>query len=132
MQLSFRSLALFTALLCFALALVWGLRPNLLLWLWSVEYSSATGLVSRRNAALFLGLGVMFYRARHAPPSELRSAMTAGFSTGCLVLALLGMGEWINGNAGPGILLAVATETVLGLAFIQAHRSAVTQPQASV
>ena len=36
--------------------------------------------MSRRNAALFLGLGVMFYRARHAPPSELRSAMTAGFS----------------------------------------------------
>jgi hypothetical protein len=131
MQLSFRALATLTALLCFALALAWGLRPDLLLWLWSVEYSSATGLVSRRNAALFLGIGVMFYRARHAPPSDTRRAMTAGFSIGCLVLAVLGFGEWINGNAGPGILLAVATETVLGLAFIQAHRSSVVQPQAS-
>ncbi|NVZ53381.1 hypothetical protein HX792_23785 [Pseudomonas sp. B6002] len=131
MSLSFRALATFTALLCFALALVWGLRPDLLLWLWSVEYSSATGLVSRRNAALFLAIGIMFYRARHAPPSDTRSALTTGFITGCLVLAVLGFSEWINGNAGPGILLAVATETVLGLAFIQAHRSSVIQPQTS-
>jgi hypothetical protein len=132
MQLSFRSLATFTALLCFALALVWGLRPDLLLWLWSVEYSNATGLVSRRNAALFLGIGIMFWRARHAPPSDIRRAMTSGFAVGCLVLAVLGFSEWINGNAGPGILLAVATETVLGLAFIQAHRSSVVRPQTSV
>lgn len=131
MLLSFRNLATFTALLCFALALVWGLRPDLLLWLWSVEYSNATGMVSRRNAALFLGIGIMFYRARHAPPSDTRRALTTGFITGCLVLALLGFGEWINGNAGPGILLAVATETVLGLAFIQAHRSSVPHTQAS-
>ncbi|WP_458375137.1 hypothetical protein [Pseudomonas pergaminensis] len=131
MLLNFRTLATFTALLCFAHALVWGLRPDLLLWLWSVEYSNATGMVSRRNAALFLGIGIMFYRARHAPPSDTRRALTTGFITGCLVLALLGFGEWINGNAGPGILLAVATETVLGLAFIQAHRSSVPHTQAS-
>ncbi|KAB0519907.1 hypothetical protein [Pseudomonas extremorientalis] len=131
MRLNFRTLATFTALLCFALALVWGLRPDLLLWLWSVEYSNATGMVSRRNAALFLGIGIMFYRARHAPPSDTRRALTTGFVAGCLVLALLGFGEWINGNAGPGILLAVATETVLGLAFIQAHRSSVPHTQAS-
>lgn len=131
MPFRFYTLALFTALLCFALALVWGLRPDLLLWVWSVEYSSATGLVSRRNAALFLAIGIMFYRARHAPPSDTRRALTCGFITGCLVLAVLGFSEWINGNAGPGILLAVATETVLGLAFLQAHRSSVIQPQAS-
>ena len=132
MLLSFRTLATFTALLCFALALIWGLRPDLLLWVWSVEYSSGTGLVSRRNAALFLGIGIMFWRARHAPPSDIRRAMTSGFAVGCLVLAVLGFSEWINGNAGPGILLAVATETVLGLAFIQAHRSSVVRPQTSV
>lgn len=131
MQLNFRTLATATALLCFALALVWGLRPDLMLWLWSVEYSSATGLVSRRNAALFLGLGVMFYRARHAPPSDTRRAMTTGFITGCFALAVLGFSEWIHGSAGPGILLAVITEAVLGLAFIQAHRSSVVQAQAS-
>jgi len=131
MPLSFRTLATFTALLCFTLALLWGLRPGLLLWLWSVEYSSATGLVARRNAALFLAISIMFYRARHAPSDATRRALTSGFATGCLVLAGLGLSEWISGNAGPGILLAVATETVLGLAFIQAHRSSLIQPQAT-
>ena len=131
MPLRFHTLALFTALLCFALALIWGLRPDWLLWLWSVEYSSATGLVARRNAALFLALGIMFYRARHAPPSDTRRAISTGFITGCFVLAALGLSEWISGNAGPGILLAVAAETVLGLAFIQAHRASVLTPQAA-
>jgi hypothetical protein len=131
MSLSFRTLATFTACLCFALALIWGLRPDLLLLMWDVEYSSATGLVARRNAALFLALGVMFYRIRHAVPCDTRRAVTLGFITGCFVLAALGLSEWISGHAGPGILLAVATETVLGLAFIQAHKASVTQPQTS-
>ena len=131
MPLSFRTLATATALLCFVLALVWGLRPDLLLGMWGVTSSDATGLVARRSAALFLGIGIMFYRARHAPPSDTRRAMTSGFAIGCLVLAVLGVCEWFSGNAGPGIFLAVATETVLGLAFVQAHRSSVVHSQAS-
>ena len=131
MPLSFRALATFTALLCVALALVWGLRPDLLLAVWGVDYHGSTGLVARRNAALFLAIGIMFYRARQAPPNATRRAMTFGFSLGCLVLAVLGLGEWLMGNAGPGILLAVATETVLGLAFVQAHRSSVIRSQAT-
>ncbi|WP_421556119.1 hypothetical protein [Pseudomonas kitaguniensis] len=127
MSLSFRNLATFTALLCFALALLWGLRPGLLLWLWSVEYSSAAELLARRNAALFLAIGIMFYRARHAPRSDTRSALTSGFTAGCFALAVLGFSEWLNGNAGPGILLAVATELILGLAFVQAHRLSMNQ-----
>jgi hypothetical protein len=129
MQLHFRTLATFTALLCFALAVIWGVRPDWPLWLWSVEYSDATGLVARRNAALFLAIGIMFYRARHSQPSATRRALTTGFVTGCFVLALLGISEWINGHAGPGILLAVFTETALGLAFIQAQRSSLAQPE---
>lgn len=131
MPLSFRTLATATALLCFVLALVWGLRPDLQLGMWGVTSSDATGLVARRSAALFLAIGIMFYRARHAPPSDTRRAMTSGFAIGCLVLAVLGVCEWFSGNAGPGIFLAVATETVLGLAFIQAHRSSVVHSQAS-
>ncbi|MEX5539120.1 hypothetical protein [Pseudomonas poae] len=131
MPLSFRTLATATALLCFVLALVWGLRPDLLLGMWGVTSSDATGLVARRSAALFVAIGIMFYRARHAPPSDTRRAMTSGFAIGCLVLAVLGVCEWFSGNAGPGIFLAVATETVLGLAFIQAHRSSVVHSQAS-
>lgn len=130
MQLRFYPLAHFTAWLCFALALAWGWRADLLLWLWSVEYSDATGLVARRNALLFLAIGIMFYRLRHAAPSPTRNAVTSGFIAGCLGLAVLGVVEWLNGRAGPGILLAVLTETALGLGFIQAQKSELVQSHA--
>lgn len=122
MQLSFRMLSTFTAALCFLLALVWGLMPDKLLATWSLDYSTATGLVARRSAVLFAALGVMFYGVRNEVPSPIRTALSHGFIVGCWGLAAVGFGEWLNGHAGPGILLAVVVELALGLAFFQTRR----------
>ncbi|MFW9081541.1 hypothetical protein ACOI9X_20070 [Pseudomonas sp. P2757] len=122
MQLSFRTLSTFTCSLCFLLALVWGLVPEVLLAIWSIEYSPAAGFVARRSAVLFAGLGVMFYLVRNAPVSIARNAMSNGFIVGCFGLAVLGFAEWLNGHAGPAILLAVLVEFALGLGFVQARR----------
>ncbi|MFW0754297.1 hypothetical protein ACN1C3_06030 [Pseudomonas sp. H11T01] len=125
MQFTFRSLATFTAALCFVLAIVWGFFPDVLLSIWGIEYSGATGLVSRRSAVLFLAFSVVFYRARRAPPSSTRRAVSTGMVVACFGLAALGLGEWLNGHAGPGILLAVIVEIALGLGFIQTKRIAI-------
>ncbi|ALI04338.1 hypothetical protein C1Y08_24985 [Pseudomonas sp. FW306-02-F02-AA] len=125
MQFSFRTLSMFTAGLCFALALVWGFIPEVMLSIWSIGYSDATGLVARRSAMLFVALGVMFYQARNTPPSVSRSALSSGLVVAVFGLATLGVGEWLNGHAGPGILLAVAVEIALGLAFLQTRRAPV-------
>lgn len=122
MQLSFRALATFTAALCFLLALVWGLMPDWLLSIWGLEYSLTVGIVARRSAMLFAALGVMFYLVRNESPSTTRHALSNGFMVGCWGLAALGFGEWLNGHAGPGILLAVVVELALGLAFLQTKR----------
>jgi hypothetical protein len=122
MQLSFRALSTFTATLCFLLALVWGLMPDWLLSIWGLEYSLAVGVVARRSAMLFAALGVMFYLVRNESPSTTRHALSNGFMVGCWGLAALGFGEWLNGHAGPGILLAVVVELALGLAFLQTRR----------
>lgn len=122
MQLSFRALSTFTSLLCFLLALVWGLMPDWLLSIWGLEYSLAVGVVARRSAVLFAALGVMFYLVRNESPSTTRHALSNGFMVGCWGLAALGFGEWLNGHAGPGILLAVVVELALGLAFLQTKR----------
>ena len=122
MQLSFRALSGITSSLCFLLALAWGLFPEVLLAIWSIEYSTAVGFVARRSAVLFAALGVMFFLVRNAPPSLARSALSNGFIVGCFGLAVLGFGEWLNGHAGPGILLAVLVELALGLGFVQARR----------
>ena len=122
MQLSFRALSTFTSLLCFLLALVWGLMPDGLLSIWDLEYSLAVGVVARRSSMLFAALGVMFYLVRNESPSITRHALSNGFMVGCWGLAALGFGEWLNGHAGPGILLAVVVELALGLAFLQTKR----------
>lgn len=125
MQLSFRTLSMFTAALCLVLALVWGLMPDWLLAVWGIEYSSATGVVSRRIAVVFAALGLIFYWVRNEPPSVIRSALSSGFMVGCFGLAALGFGEWLNGHTGPGILLAVLVELALGLGFLQTRRLSV-------
>ena len=125
MQLSFRTLSMFTAALCLVLALVWGLMPDWLLAIWGIEYSSATGVVSRRIAVVFVALGLIFYWVRNEPPSITRSALSNGFMVGCFGLAALGFGEWLNGHTGPGILLAVLVELALGLGFLQTRRLSV-------
>ncbi|WP_160108548.1 hypothetical protein [Pseudomonas izuensis] len=125
MQLSFRLLSMFTAALCLFLALVWGLVPDWMLATWDIEYSLAVGLIARRTAVLFAVLGVVFFLVRNEAPSATRSALSNSFMIGCWGLAILGFGEWLNGHAGPGILLAVGVELALGLAFFQTRRTSV-------
>ena len=78
-------------------------------------------LIARRIAVLFAALGVMFYLVRNQAPSA-SPGIGHGFMVGCWGLAILGFGEWLNGHAGPGILLAVGVELALGLAFFQTRR----------
>jgi len=118
MPLNFKRLAVLVALLFFALAFTWMFVPNLLLASWGVDFSNAVGLVGRRGAALYAGVGVMFFSARNAAPSPARSSLVAGFVVTCLILAVLGVIEFSSGHAGSGILSAVLVETALILAFL--------------
>lgn len=118
MSFSFHVIASIAAAICFALTMVWLLAPQRLLSLWGVPYSYPVGLVSRRGAALFLGIGVMFFLARTAAPSPSRSALTAGFVVSCLSLASLGTIELARKRAGFGMLSAVLVELFLGIAFL--------------
>lgn len=116
---AFRYLASFSALLFFALAAIWLFAPATLLANWGVIFDGGTtGLVGRRAAPLYVGIGVALLLARNAPPSPGRTAVVTGFVTTCLLLALLGLGEWAVGHVESGILSAVLVEVALGLAFL--------------
>lgn len=116
---AFRYLATFSALLFFALAAIWLFAPATLLANWGVVFDGGvTGLVGRRAAPLYAGIGVALLLAREAPPSPGRTAVVAGFVTTCLLLALLGLGEWAVGHVEAGILPAVLVEVALALAFL--------------
>ena len=117
MKIDFKHIALLSASICIALALIWLLTPKLLLSLWAVEFSEPVGLVSRRASPLFAGMGLMLFKLRHVGPSPARTAVSSGLMVTCLMLALLGIIELVIGHAGTGILLAVTVEIALALGF---------------
>lgn len=120
MKLNFQTLAVLATLIFFALALTWMLAPNLFLSNWGVEFTTSAELVGQRGAALYTGMGVMFFSARNEAPSPARSALLKGAAVACLMLAALGVFELATGHAGVGILGAVFIEVALVLAFLAA------------
>lgn len=117
MKLNFRMLAVVTALLFFALAFTWMFAPNLVLSSWGVQPCYSVELIGRRAAALYAGIGLIFFLARNAQPSATRSALIRGVQLTGLLLAALGAFEFVTGHTERGILVAVLIELSLVLAF---------------
>lgn len=120
--MKFRHIAILASILLFSLAAMWMFASELMLTQWGVAYSSETGLLSRRAAAFYTGIGLMLLLARNAEPSRARAALALGFTMTCFILAILGILEWHNGNANNQILIAVSVETILGLAFLLTNK----------
>lgn len=114
----FRVLAWLTACLFIGLAGLWLLAPDAMLTAWDVDLTGSTGLLGRRLAGLYAGIGVMCLLARKAAPSPARSALVGGLLTTCLLLAALGIFEWLGAHAGIGMLGAVLIELGLALGFV--------------
>lgn len=118
MNVNFRNLAILASLVFFALGFAWMLAPNFFPSRWGVEFSYPVGLIGRRGAALYVGIGFMFFSARNAEPSSARSALVKGLIVACLTLAGLGVFEFLTSHARSGILAAVAIEVALALMFV--------------
>ena len=122
MKLTFRSLAILSAFVFFSLALAWMFAPKVMLSRWGIDFSYPVGLMARRGAALYAGIGVMLFSARNAGPSPARSALVTGFVVACSILAALGVFELATGHAGFGISVAVLIEIALTLASLYVAR----------
>jgi hypothetical protein len=132
MKLEFRGIAILTALIFFALAFFWMFAPNLLLADWGLEFSTSIDVICRRMAALFVSLAVIFFSARNAEPSVVRSALIKGAVVLFALLAALGLFELKRGNVTYAILSGVFIEIMLLLAFIVVGYSQSALPNSSV
>ncbi len=121
--MTFRLLALLSSVLLFALSAMWLCAPELMLTQWGVPYTDSAGLVSRRAAAFYAGMALMLLLARKAEASGARFALSSGISLTCLMLATLGILEWYSGAATAQILVAVALEAVLAVAFLLSNKA---------
>ena len=116
--LSFHRLSVFSSILFVVLAIILIFAPAQMLTSWGVELTTSVGLVTRRIAALYTGLAVMFFMVRNAEHSTIRTALITGTITACSILALFGVYEFATGHASKGILTAVFVEVALVLAFL--------------
>lgn len=85
---------------------------------WGLEATVGALVVCRRLGAVYLGLALVFFLGRGAPPSELRSALCFGVSAMSAMLAGLGGFELFAGRAQRRILASVGIELVLAAALV--------------
>ncbi len=84
---------------------------------WGLEVTEGPLIMGRRIAALYLGLAVMFFLGRDAPPSTLRSAVSVGIGVALVLLAALGVFERAAGRVSSGIIVPALIEAVFAAGF---------------
>ena len=115
--MSFKTLSVVTSVIAFALFVVLLTIPELLFYLFAVDGNSEAFFFGRRAAMLFLGFAALTWAGRNAPRSEARQAICLALAVAMIAMAVLGVVEFLRGFVGPGIALAILTETVIASLF---------------
>ena len=118
--MSYTLAAVATSIAGLLLGLGWLCAGSLLLKRWGLEATPPALLVGRRLGAAYLGIAVMLFLGRSAPPSDLRSAICIAMLVALSLLAILGLVEFTARRAGSGILVSVVLEVVLIFGFAAA------------
>jgi hypothetical protein len=116
---SFRTVAVITAIVIFALGVGYLFAGALVMSRWQIQSTDGVLLLGRRMGGLYLGLSVTYFLARSAPVSIARTALSAGSAVALSLVALLGVYEFTAGHAGLGILVSVVIESVLALGYVR-------------
>ncbi|MGH1343568.1 MAG: hypothetical protein ACRBN8_18570 [Nannocystales bacterium] len=119
---SYRIVSSAAAVLFTILCLELLFTPDSIFDLLDIEGHASTIILGRRAAMLFLGMATMAWSSRHAEHSPGRTAVTRGMVVALLALAVLGTAEFISGNVGSGIFVAVAGEVAFVTGFVLAER----------
>lgn len=85
---------------------------------WGIEITAGALILFRRLGVYYLGLALMFFLGRNAPPSDIRSAVCLVMGGTAILLACLGLSEFLARRASAGIFRSVVAEAVLGAGFI--------------
>ncbi len=89
---------------------------------WSIDVTDGALVICRRLGALYLGLALMFFLGRTAPPSDLRAAVCMGIGATSALLACLGLFEFWAGRVGSRIVVPAVVEAVLAAGFVWVWR----------
>jgi hypothetical protein len=118
--MSFTIAAVATSIAVLLLGFGWLFVGSLVLKRWGLEANPLGLLVGRRLGAAYVGIAIMLFLGRSAPPSALRSAVSIAMLVALALLAILGIVEFRAKRAGKGILVSVALEVLLAAGFATA------------
>ena len=116
--MSFNFVLTVTSIAGLILGVGWMFAGSSLFQRWGINAHVDGLLVGRRLGAVYLGVSVILFMGRTAPPSDLRVAICIGVLFSMLVLAGLGLFEFIARRANSLILVSVALEVFLALGFV--------------
>jgi len=116
--MKFKTIAIVTAVILFGLGLGYFFFGAIIVGRWGIEPGASVILLARRIGCLYLGLAIIFFLARSAPRSALRTALSAGTVVVTLLLAATGAYELALGHVNKGILVSAAIEFLLAVAWV--------------
>jgi hypothetical protein len=118
----YKNLSIGFAVLCGVLSFLLFLFPDFILWLFAVDTSEGARFISRRAGILFLGLGVISYASRNADHSVARQAICLGVAVCMILMAILGLFEFVRGFSGIGSFAPIVIEVFFAFGFFQVWR----------
>lgn len=114
--MSYKAVSLAASALYITLFACLLVAPDLIYSFFGIARHATADLLARRAAMLFLGLAVLCFLGRNAPPSDFRQAVSVAMATTMAGLIIAGMYEFFFGVAGVGIWAAITGEALfLGL-----------------
>jgi hypothetical protein len=117
--MTFRTVSSATALIFLTLSVILVAAPQIVYWLFSLQGNDLGGFLAKRAGALFLGLSILCFLACNTSSPDIKRLVSVSVGSAMAAMALLGLYELAHGFAGPGILAAVLTETVIAASFLR-------------
>ena len=112
-MITFQHVAMLLAAVCIALGVLWLADPASYAALYSVDIDHAGGFLGRRAAPVLIALGVLFYMARHEPPSPLRRVLCLASAFAFIGVACTGVWAYFDGTATIAVVVAAVSEVVI-------------------
>ena len=119
----FRWVALLNAVICLALFPLLLLSPGSYVEAYGVAADPGADFLGRRASPMFLGLAVLFWMIRDAPPGPARRAVAWGVALMWVGIGLTGIYEFIRDTASSYTVVAAVIEAVLAGMLVAADRA---------
>ena len=115
--MSYRRTTTITSLIFITLFVALVLFPQVIYWLFNLQQNDVSDFLAKRAGMLFLGLAILCFYSRNTSSMEVEKLVSLSIATSMTAMAVLGVFEFLRGNAGPGIMVAVFAELVIVLFF---------------